>query len=443
MCYSEQKDPRIQLVHEFSGPLSVPNPFTPDFGTRPAHLASGQALLGEATRSLASGPRDTGYTRLILGQRGSGKTTILAEIRELARAAGMLALSTDAATSGLPARIASAIDRARHAGRHTWSPPAGTEGRLRLSGLQIGPFGANWEKMPAPQQQWSLGRRLEALAEWASEQGSAVLLTVDEMHAADREEVRRLAADIQSITKIDGLPLAFVGAGLPEMADTILADRKMTFFHRCHRDRMPHTDYDGAWRCLRLTAEDAGGSVDGEALDLMASAASGAIPFKLQSIGYHAWALSGAPERAIDLIAARAAIGRAEADISEKVLKPMWGDLSDLDRSYLDALSFAGGAATPGRLADLIPDTAVRSLARTEQRLTEAGHIARSPDGVINLAGPLDRSFIQAATELEALYRTGAAPAPPAGRRCNADMPRAQARCALSPGHKGGHRSRA
>lgn len=41
------------------------------------------------------------------------------------------------------------------------------------------------------------------------------------------------------------------------MADTVLADRKMTFFHRCHRDRMPRTDYDGAWRCLRLTAEDA------------------------------------------------------------------------------------------------------------------------------------------------------------------------------------------
>ena len=103
--------------------------------------------------------------------------------------------------------------------------------------------------------------------------------------------------------------------------------------------------------------------------------------------------------------------------MSEKVLKPMWGDLRDLDRSYLGALSSAGGATTPRRLADLIPDTAARSLARTEQRLTEAGHIARSPYGVINLAGPLDRSFIQAATELEALYRTGAAPAPPAGRK--------------------------
>ncbi|MCY4368192.1 MAG: ATP-binding protein [bacterium] len=426
-----------------SGNPSPTNPFTPDFGTRPAHLASGRALIHEAIRSLASGPRDSGYTRLILGHRGSGKTTILAEIRELARASGMLALSADAATSGLPARLTSAIDRAREPGRHTRSPSPWTERRLRLSGFQLGPFGANWEELPPTQQQWSLGRRLEALAEWASEQGSAVLLTVDEMHAVDREEARRLAADIQSITKIDGLPLALVGAGLPEMADTVLADRKMTFFHRCHRDRMPHTGYDGAWRCLRLTAEDAGGSVEAEALDLMASAASGAVPFKLQSIGYHAWALSGAPERDIDLMAARAAVGRAEADMSEKVLEPMWGDLSDLDRTYLGALSSAGGAATPAQLAALIPDTAVRSLARTEQRLAGAGHITRSPDGVVSLTGALDRSFIQAATDLEALYRTGTPLAPPARRRCNADMPRARARCALTLGHTGGHRSRA
>lgn len=132
-----------------------------------------------------------------------------------------------------------------------------------------------------------------------------------------------------------------------------------------------------------------------------------------------------------------------DADISEKVLRPMWGDLSNLDRSYLGALSSVGGTSTPRRLADLIPNTAARSLARTEQRLTVAGHIARSVDGIIRLVGPLDRAFIRAATELEALYRTGAPTGLPAGRRCNADMPRARARCVISPGHKGGHRSRA
>ena len=421
---------------------SVTNPFTPDFGIRPAHLAGGEPLLSEAIQSLHSGPRDSGYTRLLLGPRGSGKTTFLAELRDLAQAGGMLTLGADAATSGLPDRIAAAVHRSKnHGGRSPHFTRTGR--RRRLSGLQIGPLGANWDEMPEPPQQWSLGRRLEALAEWALEQGSAVLLTVDEMHAAHDEEARRLAADIQSITKIDGLPLAFIGAGLPEMTDTVLADRKMTFFHRCHRDRMPSADYDGAWRCLRLTTEDAGGSIEEEALDFMASAASGTILFKLQSIGYHAWDLAGAPEQAIDLLSARAAVKRAEDDMADKVLKPMWNDLSDLDRSYLGNLSTLEGAATRRQLADAISDTPVRSLARTEQRLEAAGHVISSPDGLIRLVGPLDLRFVQAATDLEALYGTKSGSGVPIEGKCNADMPRARARCVLSRGHKGGHRSRA
>ena len=70
--------------------------------------------------------------------------------------------------------------------------------------------------------------------------------------------------------------------------------------------------------------------------------------------------------------------------------------------------------------------TRTDSVASGSRVFTEAGHILRSPDGLVSLTGPLDRPFIQAATDLESLYRTGAAPSPPAKRRCNADMPRAR-----------------
>lgn len=67
--------------------------------------------------------------------------------------------------------------------------------------------------------------------------------------------------------------------------------------------------------------------------------------------------------------------------------------------------------------------------------LPNALHVA-DPFHMIRLANQrLDRQFIQAATELEALYRTGTAPNPPAGRRCNADMPRAHAATGREPGH--------
>jgi len=132
---------------------------------------------------------------------------------------------------------------------------------------------------------------------------------------------------VQSITKVKELPLAFIGAGLSEMAYTVLQDRKMTFFHRCFRDRMSRLGFDEVWRGLRLTVADAGGTVEADALTSMAEACWSGLPYHLQSIGHHAWALAGSPSRPIDAVVAATAAARAEHDLIEKVVVPMWHDL--------------------------------------------------------------------------------------------------------------------
>lgn len=431
------------------GTSPLANPFTPDFGRRPALLVGRQALLEDMGRSLSVGPQDQGFTRLLLGQRGSGKTTILAETREAAAWSGMLVLDVDAATHGVLERISSGIADARE--RYESAGLSTTDSARRhrwLSGVTLGPVSVRWEEMPEPRPRWSLGYHLETLSSWAAEQGSAVLLTVDEMHAGDRDELRRLASDVQSITKVKGLPLAFVGAGLPEMAHTVLEDKKMTFFHRCFRDRMPAITYDDAWQCLRLTVEDSGGVVHEDALRLMASAAADGLPYKLQSIGHHAWELSGAPDRPVDQRAAAMAVDLADEDMTEKVLIPMWHDLGETDQSYLRALAECDGEATPGEIAQQSLDVSGRSLARSERRLAAAGHVLRTEQGTVKLPGPLTAEAIWAIAATESEYdipgadptlrlSTRAAP-----DRCNAPMPRAKAKCILPRGHKGGHRSR-
>ncbi len=425
------------------------NPFTPDFGRRPALLVGRQPLLEDIGNSLSLGPEDQGFTRLLLGQRGSGKTTTLAEIREAAAYSGMLVLDVDAATHGMLERISSCIADARERHETTVLSTAGPTRRHRwLSGVTLGPVGVKWEEMPEPLPRWSLGYHLETLSSWAASQGSAVLLTVDEMHAGDRDELRRLASDVQSIAKVKGLPLAFVGAGLPEMAHTVLEDKKMTFFHRCFRDRMPAIAYDDAWRCLRLTVEESGGVVHEDALRLMASAAADGLPYKLQSIGHHAWELSGSPDRPVDRRAAAMAVDLADEDMTEKVVIPMWHDLGETDLSYLKALSEYGGEASPREVAQRLLETPSRTLARSERRLAAAGHLVRTEKGTVKLTGPLTAEAIQTIAATESEYDiSGADPTPhPSTRampdRCNAPMPRAKAKCVLSRGHNGGHRSR-
>ena len=419
------------------------NPFTPDFGRRPARLVGIESMLDGMGRSLMTGPADPGFTRVVLGPRGSGKTTALAEMCEAAASVGSLVLSTDAATGGLLERIPSCVAQAREAGE---LPRAEAHGR-RLTGVTVGPLGLSWEDLPEPRPQWSLQRQLEALASWAARHGSSVLLAVDEMHAGDRGELRRLASDLQSITKVKELPLAFVGAGLSEMAYTVLQDRKMTFFHRCFRDRMSRLGFDEVWRGLRLTVADAGGTVDADALTLMTEACWSGLPYHLQSIGHHAWELAGAPSRPIDAAVAATAAARAERDLSEKVVVPMWHDLVDADQDYLAGLAHFGGEARRAAIADRVRSEASgRSLARCEDRLKASGHVVETGGGTLRMVGPLSASAVNAITAREAEYGRPAAavPAPSvsATSACNAWMPRVKAKCVLPRGHKGGHRSR-
>ena len=411
-------------------------------------LVGRQSLLESMGRSLSIGPGDQGFTRLVLGQRGSGKTTVLAEIREQADFSGLLVLGVDAATPGLLERISSCIaDAKERYGAAESSRAAGRRRGRRLSGFTLGPVGVNWQQMPEPSPRWSLRYHLEALSCWAADQGSAVLLTVDEMHAGDRDELRRLASDVQDITKIGGFPLAFVGAGLPEMAHTVLEDKKMTFFHRCFRDKMSSITHDEAWRCLRVTVQEANGAVHDDALRLMAAAAADGLPYELQSIGHHAWELSGSPERPIDCQAAQTAVELAGQDMADKVVSPMWHDLGESDQSYLRALSECGGQGTPREIARRLLGMSGRTLARAERRLVAAGHVHRTDRGKVRLMGPFTAGAIQGLAASEAEYELGDIdPAPLASssssQTCNAYMPRAKAKCALGRGHKGGHRSK-
>ena len=406
-------------------------------------------MLQDAANSLAVGPTDHGYTKLLLGQRGSGKTTLLAEIQELAARNGMLVLAADAATPGLPERITSCIADAQQRATAMGPTAKDPSGRnRRLSGVTLGPVGINWAEMPQARPRWSLRHRLETLASWAEEHASAVLLTVDEMHAGDRDELRRLAADIQRVTKVNSLPLAFIGAGLPEMAYTVLEDKKMTFLHRCSRGQMAPIVYDDAWRCLRLTVEEAGGTVHEDALGLMArSAAVSGLPYKLQSIGYHAWELSGSPDRPIDPMAASAAAAAADADMAEKVVTPMWHDLPGSDQSYLKALAECAGEAAPAEIAHRSPGVSARSLARSEQRLTVQSHVQRTESATVRLVGPVTAEIIRGFAAREADYAISHAdptslPRLSRSQRCNELMPRAKTKCVLPLGHKGAHRSK-
>ena len=423
-----------------------PNLFTPDFGQEP-HLVVGRDGLILSVRSgLGAGPSDKRFTTLLLGPRGSGKTVILNAMRDAARESGWIVLPLDASTEGIGDRISEYIEWAQDT--HETVPDVSAAGGEERTSAKIGVFAFEWHREVARtvRPRWGLRRQLTTLAGHAAEHDSAVLLIVDELHSGQRTELRRLAADLQHITKNEQLPLALLGAGLSEMKHTLLEDKKMTFFQRCHREDMPALTAADAARFLSRTVSDAGGAFDGDALDSLAEA-SGPLPFRMQLVGHYAWLIADAPLSRIDPQAASVAIREADRTMHEQVALPTWHSLNASEQRFMHALAALGGAATPRQIAARVamdPST----LARIERRLANAGCVAVRSDGSIEIASVITAKSMALIADHESRYASTSADGTHAvearGRRprCNAEMPRAQARCILPRDHAGGHRSR-
>ena len=420
------------------------NPFTPGFGQPPRTLVGRDEMLSEIQATLATGPSDPRFTLLILGQRGSGKTVLLDQIEAFVEASGGIVLSLEPASRGglqrqIIARVAAAYSA--YEGASSASPEASE--RRRLTGLRVAGVGASWQPPASPRSFWEARDYLTELASYAASRETLVLLSIDEFHSVNRADGRQLAQDIQRITKRSGLPLAFIAAGLAEMAYTLLSDKKMTFFQRCERRDMPPLTRIDAWRCLRETIRSAGGTITEDALSTAASAAGG-LPYRLQLIGAHAWSAAGAPAGGIDAACVRQAVRQADEDVHHKVVVPAWHDLTEHDRFYLRAVAELGPAATRKEIARAMPKVSRYSLYGCERRLEAAGHIAVTSAGAIRTVGVLSVEAVKHLSTAEIGYDTDTAGlvAAPSEGRCPKWMPRAKQRCALTAGHKGACRTR-
>lgn len=403
--------------------------------------------------ALAEGPSNPDYTTLLLGHRGSGKTVLLSEMEDECARNGWIVLSLDASTPNLAERISQAVVHARdtHEGAEAADPDHGRTSRI--SGWGIGPVSVRRAVTAEMRPDWDSRSLLTSLASHADRAGTAVLVTVDELHSGDRGELRRFSSDLQHITKRGRLPLAVVAAGLSEMKHTLLMDKKMTFFRRCARQDMPPLTEADVMEGLRYPVTDAGGTFEWDALRL-AAAASGPLPYKMQRIGHNAWKIAGAPKYPIDAPAVREAVRLAEDSFLEDLIRPAWHDLSRSERTFLEAMADLAEEATPQRLAQRI-DASPYTLAETEERLRSAGYLAGGANEALTLTGLMPRDAVFKMTATERRYRskdaavTGGWPNPPSDgfappepmSRCGAHMPVAKARCLLPPGHAGGHRS--
>ena len=103
-------------------------------------------------------------------------------------------------------------------------------------------------------------RRGAGLSTHLKASGTGLVVTIDELHAGDTNELRTLGIVVQEVTRVGRLPMAFIGAGLPTIEDTLLADTSITFLQRCARYEVGFLDPPAAVGRPGPAGEPAGGA---------------------------------------------------------------------------------------------------------------------------------------------------------------------------------------
>ena len=148
---------------------------------------------------------------------------------------------------------------------------------------------------PQPPKRPDLRAQLTALTDHLADHGTGLLLTVDELHRADREGLRELAATVQHCFR-EERPLAFAGAGLPTAIADLLNDDVLTFLRRADRYSLGAVDPADVADALRTPLIDAGYPITDPALQV-ATTGTGGYPFLIQLVGFWICKLANGAER--------------------------------------------------------------------------------------------------------------------------------------------------
>lgn len=358
------------------------NPFRPTAGASPPLLVGRDDTLEELAESLDDGPGAPGRLALFTGPRGVGKTVMLSEAGDHALQRGWVTLA-ETATPGMVSRLRHSTSRTLRELDPSAAPGASITGIT----LPVIGGGLTVSSPPASVVEWrhDLGRLLDVL----ERRGTGLMITVDEVHATARDELRDLAATVQHLVREDR-DVALVMAGLPSSVSDLLNDHVLTFLRRAARFELDDVPLDRVSQAFRATISDHGRTIDEEALQ-EATAATGGYPFMIQLVGYHLWRHS---QDQITLEAVLDGTAAARTRLGSLVHATALADLSAVDRTYLVAMAHDDEECSTGEIARRLGVTPFYA-STYRRRLIAAGVIAAVRHGYVDFTIPYLREYLR------------------------------------------------
>ncbi|MGX5357496.1 AAA family ATPase [Kocuria sp. KH4] len=362
------------------------NPFRPTAGASPHELVGRAGVLDEFAYGLRLRSGAPGLLTIFTGARGVGKTVMLGAAEDLARAQGWAVVS-ETATKGF-------LDRIGHAMRRLAEELGGGPQGRRLTAVTAAGFGFTTQLPPREQLEWrEEGLRLLHLLE---EQRTGLVITVDEIHAADRQEIAQLAADVQHFIRAD-LPVALLFAGLPAAVSDLLNEGVATFLRRADRIDLHAAALDEVRRSYADTFA-AGGFPLAEDQARRAAEATGGYPFLIQLVGYFLWQEAEKVSPVLTDAMVDQAVAAARRRNERVVIEAALATASPRDLDVLRAMAEDDGPSTAGDIGARIgarPNT----VGNYRTRLIDAGLIEPAGYGLVRFAIPGLREHLRRGRE--------------------------------------------
>lgn len=344
------------------------NPYCAGAGTRPPVLAGRGRQLAQVDYLAGQFEGRRGAESIVwYGLRGMGKTVLLREVTDRLRDRGWLVgyheVRRDAGIGGSVASIlvqaTRALGRGRLASALAWLRDqlggASVSADLGEVTLRLGLHSTRTEPLPED----ALDALFVRLGEAAADAGVGAAFLLDELQLMERPD---LSALLHAAEAAKELPLAFVGAGLPDLPGHLAAAG--TYAERLFYDRVDWLTESDVVEALTVPAEEFGVGYDRAALDLLVHHIR-AYPYFLQLYAEETWKAAGTPSdrpgRIIDGRDVDAALGAVDRRLEEGLYRIRLEKASPSEQDYLRAMASLGD----GRVSS---GDVVRVLGKTHQQ---------------------------------------------------------------------------
>lgn len=360
----------------------IENPFRPSAGATPPEIVGRAGLLDEFQYGLRLGSGAPGLLTIFTGARGIGKTVMLGAAHDAARQEGW-AVIAETATEGFMGRIGEAMRTL------TEELGSGPQNR-RITAIGAAGFSITTQLAPERQVAW---RRLgEELLQLLNDRNTGLIITVDEIHAADRNELAQLAASVQHFIQ-DRLPIGLVFAGLPAAVSDLLNEGVATFLRRADKIDLHAAGIRDVERSFTSIFAAAGFDIPPHLVQ-EAAASTGGYPFLIQLVGYFLWREAENNNGAVTAAEADRAVQAAHRRNARTVIEAALSTASGKDLDFLRAMAQDDGPSIAGDIGQRLK-AKTNLIANYRARLLAAGLVEPAGHGKIDFAIPGLRQYLR------------------------------------------------